>query len=88
MSFKEDVEKINKLKTAEQDFYSNVTPKAFFASFNGGTNSTIVLNGITVKSIAITPPAGVKLSLQDQAKLLSFSYETAARTYAEESCKD
>ena len=88
MSFEKDVEKINKLETAEQEFYNAVTPTDFAKSFNGGTDSTIVLNGITVKSKAITPPAGIKLSLQDQAKLLSFSYETAARTYAEESCKD
>ena len=83
MSFKDDVEKINKLKAAEQEFYNAVTPTDFAKSFNGGTDSTIVLNDVTVETRSMLPPPSIKLSLGDKAQMMVLDYENAAREYAE-----
>ena len=83
MSFEKDVKKINKLKTAKQEFYNAVTPTDFANSFNGGSDSTIVLNDVTVKTHLILPPPSIKLSDKDKVQIMALNYEDAARSYAE-----
>lgn len=76
-----------KLKIAEQEFYDSITPEYFARSFKDGGDSKIVLNGITVNSKMFTPPAGIKLSNKDKSNLMAFSYENAARSYADQVTK-
>lgn len=71
----------NFIGTLQQEFCNAVTPTDFAKSFNGGNESTITLNDVTVKTLC-SLPSGVQLSDEDKAQLMLFYYQSAGRTYA------